>query len=52
MLERFFSGDSDGRRSLGSFAPGQYKLEVENKGKITEAQVGLSAESGVIEIKL
>ena len=52
MMERFFRGDSGGTRSLGSFAPGQYKLEVENKGKTTETQVGLSAESGIIEIRL
>ena len=52
MIERFFSGGSDGTRNLGSFAEGPYQLRVELDGDTSEHHINLSAASDVIEVRL
>ncbi len=52
MIQRFFSGGSDGTRNLGSFAPGSYKLSITNDGDTTEHSINLNSGSDVIVVRL
>ena len=52
MMQRFFSGGSDGTRTLGSFAEGPYKLKVTLDGDTSEHHVNLASGGDVIEVRL
>jgi hypothetical protein len=53
LMQRFFSGTSDGTRSVGSYRPGTYKVVATFDGNSAETYATLqSGQSQVIEIQM